>query len=419
MLAGLCRGALTSSSFCMQRSAGAGSDAEFTYYGLDIEPVDQSGASHYVGGSLDLSGLPRNAPFAGGVFVYLPYEFDGKRPGSGTIFWLVTTLLTIDHRSNKAIMVHLASGNPDKDAERKRLADRLSAIGRLQVDGAPRTETIDDDWHADVSAADYSNSVGKIQDAIARAEISQAILSIGFSKSTSTTVTQVFEALRKKRPSPHVFMIKSDELSLVGASPAMHLLKRNDTIVIETDAGTRQIGKTAEETEALRNELLNSSKDREEQKMLVDETFTDLRAIAVDSRVSTPVELEVRQLGNVMHLFTVLEAKCPKNLGPIDAIVSCLPAAAVTGRPKKAAMAAIRSVERVKRGPYGGVVGLVGFDGSVDSAIILRSAWLKDGSISMRCGGGITHASVAVDEYNECLNKARAIMDSVREAEGA
>lgn len=421
LLTALTRGALANASFCMQRSAAGGSEPEFTYFGFDVEALGYEAATRHVDGTCDVPGLPDGVPFAGGLFAYFPYDFDSKRPDeSGAIFWLVRTLLIIDHGASKAILVRLATGAVDEAAERQKLVDQFRGVsaplGRV---GSRSAVSADRDWRVDISAADYFISVGKIQDAIERSEISQAILSIGFSKSTSASIESVFEALKRHRPSPHVFMVKSTQLALVGASPAMHLLKQGQVLTIETDAGTRQIGRSAEETEAIKRELLNSAKDREEQKMLVDETFMDLRAIAGDAQVSMPVELEVRQLGNVMHLFTVLEARCPAGLGAIEAITACLPAAAVTGRPKRGAMATIRAVEKIEREPYGGVVGLIGFDGSVDSAIILRSAWLKGGSISMRCGGGITHASVAIDEYNECLNKARAMMDAVKEAEGA
>ncbi|TCR65361.1 chorismate-binding protein [Bosea sp. BK604] len=420
-LSELARGAVAEARFCMERSAGGGSEPEFTYFGLDVEALSHEAASRHVDGTCDLPGLPDGVPFAGGIFAYFPYDFDSREPDeSDAIFWLVRTLLIIDHGASKAILVRLATGAPDEIVERQNLIDRLRTVSaRLGRTGSRSALPAERDWRVDISTADYFIAVGKVQDAIERNEISQAILSIGFSKSTSATIETVFEALRERRPSPHVFMVKSGQLALVGASPAMHLLKQGQVLTIETDAGTRQIGGSAEETEAIKHELLNSAKDREEQKMLVDETCMDLRAVAVDAKVSMPVELEVRQLGNVMHLFTVLEATCPAELGAIEAITACLPAAAVTGTPKKAAMATIRAVEGIERGPYGGVVGLIGFDGSVDSAIILRSAWLKGGSIAMRCGGGITHASVAIDEYNECLNKARAIMDAVKEAEGA
>lgn len=403
----------------MQRSAGGGAEPAFTYYGLEVEAVALEAAARYVGGGHDLPGLPQDLPFGGGVFAYFPYEFDSRQPDdSGAIFWLVRTLLVIDHGAGRAVLVRLMSGEFDDAAERRKLVELFSTISFSEAasrarpaDPAPR------DWQIDIGMADYFIAVGKVQDAIGRKEISQAILSIGLSKATTSSVEEVFDALRKRRPSPHVFMFKSEDLSVVGASPAMHLLKQGDMLTIETDAGTREIGRNAEETEAIKDELLTSAKDREEQKMLVDETFMDLRALAVGGKVSMPVELEVRQLGNVMHLFTVLEARCSPRLGAIDAITACLPAAAVTGAPRKGAMATVRAVEGKDRGPYGGVVGLIGFNGSLDSAIILRSAWLRNGTISMRCGGGITHASIATDEYNECLNKARAMMDAVAEAE--
>ncbi|QRM33174.1 chorismate-binding protein [Microvirga sp. VF16] len=415
------------SKFSLQRSAGGGAPPDFTYFGLEVTPITQEQASDYTDGTFDGGAESdpdfRKVPFQGGVFTYLPYDATaGSREDAKAVFWLVTKLLIIDHTKAQAFIVSIQANETEFDSggtqrSCKNLVDeiiRSPAPLPSAVDGTSRKAI---DWEVDTSIDEYQGKIREIQTRIARDELHQAILSVGLSKTTSATADAVFNVMRRRNSSPHIFLVRSDDITLIGASPAMHLRKSGRLLTVETDAGTRRLGETEDETQAIMNELLNAEKDLEEQKMIVDETIADLKAIAADAKVEMPVELEVRKLGSVMHLYTVLEAQIKEGLSPIEAVLSCFPPSAVTGAPRHQAMKVIQQVEGTPRGPYGGVLGLIGFDGSVDTAIILRSAWVKGDRITMRCGGGITHASDAMDEYNECMNKAQSMIDCVREAE--
>lgn len=407
------------SRFVLQRSDGGDTPPQFTYFGLEATPLDQSDAERLTLGSPVASDDPvafARVPFKGGVFMYLPYEDEGK---IGPQFWLVSTLLVIDHASARAFEVTIQHNGAGREAGRNS-GDAINRVLRRPMPPKQVSRARDpslDYWASDVSIEEYVSRIGEIQSRIARGELQQAILSVGLSKKTTTDANTVFEVIRRRNASPHIFLVRTEEAILVGASPAMHLRKEGKDLTVETDAGTRRVGDTEKATLAIMEELLHSAKDLEEQRMIVDETIVDLRVIAAAGEVSVPIELEVRRLGNVMHLFTVLQAQIKDGLSPVQAVLSCFPPSAVTGAPRRNAMQVIKDVERQSRGPYGGVLGLIGFDGSVDTAIILRSAWTKGDQITMRCGGGITHASVPTDEYTECMNKARAMIDCVREAE--
>jgi anthranilate synthase component 1 len=398
--------------FGLQRSPEAGRLPDYSYFGLEVEPVTRAQASLLTASAIDItlsSDAAASVPFKGGVFAYLPY--DG--PETSQVFWLVRDLLILNHRTRKAFLSRVSTGEvPNPHNWSKRLHSQSAAPNaRRAGTGAPS-----DEWSLDVSYDEYRAQLATIQARIAIGEIEQAILSLGLSKKSHATADEIFDELRQRNASPHVFLVRNGTTTLIGASPAMHLRKEGNLLTVETDAGTRRLGATEEENRAIERELLSSEKDLEEQRMIVDETIRDLQAIA-SGPVKVPVRLEIRRLGSVMHLFTVLEARIAEGLGPIDAVMSCFPPSAVTGAPRSSAMRVIQEIEQVNRGPYGGVLGMIGFDGAVDTAIVLRSAWLRDGLVSMRCGGGITHASVAVDEYNECLNKARSIQACVATAE--
>ncbi|KWV55152.1 hypothetical protein AS026_37900 [Rhizobium altiplani] len=404
------------SRFILQRSEGGGTPPQFSYFGLEASLISQTDADRLTRGSPEETGdSPEFAkvPFKGGVFAYLPYDGGGTE---GPQFWLVSKMLVIDHVNAIAFIV--VSGAGANSTICQEIFDELvrvpNAVARpAATDAIERAE-----WAVDVSMEEYVGRIGEIQSRIGQGELQQAILSVGLSKRTNATAEAVFDVMRQRNSSPHIFLVRDEHTTLIGASPAMHLRKTGSLLTVETDAGTRRIGDTEEATQAIMQELLSSAKDLEEQKMIVDETIVDLKAIAADGKVNMPIELEVRKLGSVMHLFTVLEAEIKSDLSPLGAVLSCFPPSAVTGAPRRDAIKVIKDVERKPRGPYGGVVGMIGFDGSVDTAIILRSAWIDGDQITMRCGGGITHASVATEEYNECMNKARSMIDCVREAEG-
>ncbi|TGS81040.1 hypothetical protein EN817_30380, partial [Mesorhizobium sp. M3A.F.Ca.ET.174.01.1.1] len=335
--------------------------------------------------------------------------------------WFVSRLLIIDHACAKAFEVFTVQNNGTRhEAIRDSGKDVINRLLQKAMPTRQRTRSpasLPDDWTPDVSIEEYVSRIGEIQSRIARGELQQAILSIGLSRKSTADANAVFEVLRRRNASPHVFLVRTEQSTLVGASPAMHLRKNGKVLTVETDAGTRRVGDTEEATRVIMEELLHSPKDLAEQRMIVDETIVGLKLIAAGGEVSVPIDLEVRRLGNVMHLFTVLQAQIKDELSPVQAVLSCFPPSAVTGAPRRNAMQVIKDVERRSRGPYGGVLGLIGFDESVDTAIILRSAWTEGDQIAMRCGGGITDASVPADEYAECMNKARAMIECVREAE--
>ncbi len=397
---------------------------QHTYFGLETSALSREEAEKLTclpaGEAPDVARVATELPFSGGVFLCCPYTPDAGGLVSCTAeFLFVSTLLVIDHANAHAYLV-LAERDEAcfGGLTPERCRTEFDLIRRAPV-SAFRSKSGQQGgvWEVDVPAEAYADKIVQIQSRIAKGDLKQAILSVGLSKTTFASADDVFDVVRRRNASPHIFLFRSEDYTLVGASPAMHLRKIGSSLTVETDAGTRRIGATDHETDMIETELLSSAKDLEEQKMIVDETIRDLRAIAAGGKVEMPVELEVRRLGGVMHLFTVLEAQIRDGVSAIGAVLSCFPPAAVTGAPRRQAMEAIREVERGSRGLYGGVLGLIGFDGSVDTAIILRSACIEENRVSMRCGGGITHASVAMDEYRECMNKAHTMMECVAEAE--
>lgn len=415
-------------AFIFQRAAHGASAPDFTYVGLDVEPLSLEDARALCNApevtrpsSADKDGLFGRLPFKGGVFVFVPHEFSPSRgDGPSMTAWFTRRLLAIDHGNGQAYLIHLSTSDEDESAVRAALRDWIATNRNPVEDAAPggaAPPRSGEEWVCDVDFDEYARRLGHIQQGISEGHLRQAILSLGMSRTTTAPPRAVFAKLRSRAAASHTFLINLDGLSVVGASPAMHLSKQGDLLSVESDAGTRRVGASAAEDRAIEQELLSSQKDIEEQQMIVEETIADVAAIARSGQVDTPVELEVRRQGQVMHLYTVLEARLNDGIGPLDAVLSCFPPAAVTGSPKAVARKYIREAEGAPRGPYAGVAGLIGLDGSVDTAVVLRSAWILGERIFLRCGGGITAASVVEEEYRECMNKAATLIDCVAAAE--
>jgi anthranilate synthase component 1 len=417
------------SLFTFQRAKSGAASPDFTYIGLEVETISRATAEFLCSGednadsvvALDSGDRYLRIPFKGGVFVFLPYEYSDDLPTSSPqpIFELVRRLVVVDHGHHDAYLMQLISDDKEVRSVREDMRRWITDFGHKHNPTASglEAEKRATAWSPDCTFKEYAARFDGIQRSITKGGLRQAILSVGMSKTTTASAGTIFDVLQRRNSSPHTFLFRAGRMTVVGSSPAMHLRKVGDLLTVETDAGTRRAGKDEEETRAVMKELLSSAKDLDEQKMIVEETIADLAVIAADGHVDVPVKLEVRRLGNVMHLYTVLQARLKPGISSIEAVTSCFPPAAVTGVPKKAAMACIRGIERTERGPYAGVVGLLGLDGSVDTAIILRSAWIFGNRISLRCGGGITAASVSADEYQECMNKAQAMIECVALAE--
>jgi anthranilate synthase component 1 len=249
-----------------------------------------------------------------------------------------------------------------------------------------------------------------------------------FSRPLKESGFALYRSLRRLNPSPFLFYLNFGAFELVGSSPEILVRLRDGKLTIRPIAGTRRRGATPAEDEALEAELLADPKERAEHLMLLDLGRNDVgRAILLNeasrnSRSSVPrvrvtESFKVERYSHVMHIVSNVEGDAPPGLDPVDVILTALPAGTLSGAPKVRAMQIIDELETEKRGvAYAGAAGYISADGGVDTCIVLRTALVKDGVMYVQAGGGVVADSDPDAEYEETLQKSRALRQAAEEA---
>lgn len=264
----------------------------------------------------------------------------------------------------------------------------------------------------------YYTLVEKAKHYIHEGDIFQVVLSNPWKAKASGNLFDTYRVLRATNPSPYMFYFSSDDIEMAGASPET-LAKLEDGVISSFPlAGTRPRGKTKEEDDALREELLADEKERSEHNMLVDLGRNDVGKIASVGSVNVTDYMNVLKFSQVMHIGSTVTGKIREDVDAIDCIDAILPAGTLSGAPKFRACQIIEELEQSQRGIYGGAVGYIDFTGNMDVCIAIRLVYKKNGEITIRSGAGIVADSVAEKEFTECRNKAKAVMLAIKEAEG-
>ncbi len=326
-----------------------------------------------------------------------------------------------DHLKAELTLIcnRLVTGDPHQDYD---LAEaRLDQLNRdlFESDSNSRRQYpdhLDLDFKPNVTQQDYMEQVGKARAYIKAGDIFQVVLSQRFSADYHGDPFAVYRALRHVNPSPYLFYLRTPQSVLIGASPEMLVQLDGNTIETCPIAGTRPRGQTPEEDNRLANELLQDAKELAEHAMLVDLARNDVGRISRFGTVKVKDFCHVERFSHVMHLVTFVEGQLREDRSSIDVLAALLPAGTLSGAPKIRAMEIIDELETVRRGPYGGAVGYLGFDGHLDTCITIRTAVLKDQRIHVQAGAGIVADSVPETEYQECLNKARAVFSAISKA---
>jgi anthranilate synthase component 1 len=260
----------------------------------------------------------------------------------------------------------------------------------------------------------YKAAIEKAKEYIVAGDIIQVVLSQRFETDCRSNPIDLYRALRFVNPSPYLFFLKLDDLTLIGSSPEVMVRKEEETMELRPIAGTRRRGKTEQEDRALSDELLSDEKERAEHVMLVDLGRNDLGRVAQTGSVQVNQYMVVEKYSHVMHLVSNVRAQLAKGKDAFDVLAATFPAGTLTGAPKVRAMEIISELEKVKRGPYGGAVGYFSFSGNMDLCITIRTMVLKNGKIYVQAGAGIVYDSVPESEHQESLNKSRGMLQAVR-----
>ena len=257
----------------------------------------------------------------------------------------------------------------------------------------------------------FEAGVEKIRKYILAGDAFQVVLSQRLAMPMPADPFELYRVLRSVNPSPYLYFLELDGFSLVGSSPEVLVRVEDDIVTVRPIAGTLPRGATPEEDRAFALDLQADEKELAEHRMLVDLARNDVGRVAEYGSITVPDLMIVERFSHVMHLSSQVEGKLKQGLSAIDVFKACFPAGTVSGAPKVRAMEIIDELEPRKRGPYAGAVGYFGWGGtSMDTAITIRTVVVKDGTAYVQAGAGIVADSDPAKEYEETLNKARALL---------
>ncbi|MGH9899314.1 MAG: anthranilate synthase component I family protein, partial [Pyrinomonadaceae bacterium] len=264
---------------------------------------------------------------------------------------------------------------------------------------------------------EYEDGVKRIKEYIMAGDCYQAVLSQKFTAKVSAQPIDIYRALRATNPSPYHYCLRMGDESIIGASPEMLIRCRGRKLEYRPIAGTRKRGRNPEEDVRLGEEMRGDAKEVAEHMMLVDLGRNDLGRVAEFGSVKVDELLSIERYSHVQHLVSGLSATLDNKSDRFDALASCFPAGTLSGAPKVRAMQIIDELEPVKRGVYGGSVMYIDYDDNLDSCIAIRTLVLRNNVVEFQAGGGIVADSVPELEYEECINKSRALRVAIEMAE--
>jgi len=380
--------------------------------------------------SANLISLP---PFTGGLVGYLGYETiawfedipvyksdDDSVPDA--LFMLFNELIAFDHYEGTVVIISNYTARSEKNSldHYNDCLSTIDEIGELlhsRVDYETLTEKSNYKLTSNFSKNNFKNAVKKAKRHIVNGDVFQLVLSQKFQKKTTAAPSTIYRALRKVNPSPYLFHIKICDFDVIGSSPELLVKVEGEKIEIRPIAGTRARGNSTKEDKFLANDLLSDKKELAEHLMLVDLARNDVGKVSEYGSVKLTEKMVVEYFSHVMHIVSNVEGKLKNDKKAFDALKSGFPAGTVCGAPKLRAMELIHDLETERRGIYSGAIGFFDFRGNINSCIAIRTMVIKDDIAQFQSGAGIVYDSVPEDEYNETINKAKALVKAIELAE--
>ncbi len=389
-----------------------------------------------------LARRPGLAPMSGGAVGYLGYEaarwFEpvlekDLRPAAGAddaVFMFFRTVLAFDRVRQQieiTSLVHTEEAGGGRERLRRLYEEAVAETARVEAlldegaavraDGPGVREGGAAGFESNWPREEFEAAVSRIKEHIAAGDCYQAVLSQRFSKPCGVDPVQVYRALRATNPSPYMYFLRLGGESVVGASPEMLVRCRGQRLDYRPIAGTRKRGATETEDWLLGEELRADEKEVAEHVMLVDLGRNDLGRVADYGSVEVSELMAVERYSHVQHLVTSLRGRLRDDRDRFDALAACFPAGTVTGAPKVRAMQLVAGLEPDPRGVYAGAVLYVDYADNLDSCIAIRTLVIRDGRAHVQAGAGVVADSVPASEYEETVNKARAVLNAVEMAE--
>ena len=376
--------------------------------------------------------IPELPPFAGGLVGYFSYDFLKYSEPSLTLdapddesfndvdLMLFETVIVFDAYRQKIVLIGNVDAS-DVDASYARTRRELEELAELICTGVPITNTHgrrSSEFRTLFDEKAYCDIVSRAQEHIREGDIFQVVLSNRLDADFEGSLLDCYRVLRAMNPSPYMFYFSSESIELAGASPETLVQLQDGTVSTFPLAGTRARGATDEKDAALEAELLADEKELAEHNMLVDLGRNDVGRVSEFGSVRVENYHQVLKFSHVMHIGSTVRGKLRDECDALDALSAVLPAGTLSGAPKIRATQIINDLEQCKRGVYGGAIGYIDLSGNMDTCIAIRLAFARGGRVFVRSGAGIVADSVPENENRECINKAAAVVEALRIAEG-
>jgi len=370
-------------------------------------------------------------PFTGGLVGYFSYDYikytepslkldaEDQEGFKDVDLMLFDKVIAFDHLKQKIILIANVKTEELDSGYNKAVLEIESMVKLIKYGAFQETQPakITSEFRPLFQKQEYCAMVNKAKHYIREGDIFQVVLSNRFEAEFEGSLLNAYRVLRTLNPSPYMFYISGNDIEIAGASPETLVKLQNGSLYTFPLAGTKPRGKTEEEDLQNEKDLLSDPKELAEHNMLVDLGRNDLGRISKFGTVKVEKYLSIERFSHVMHIGSTVQGEIRDDKNALDAVDAVLPAGTLSGAPKIRACEIINELENNKRGIYGGAIGYIDFTGNLDTCIAIRIAFKKNGKVFVRSGAGIVADSVPENEYQECINKAQAVMNALKLSE--
>jgi anthranilate synthase component 1 len=380
------------------------------------------------------------APLSGGAVGYLGYhaarwfepvlDVNGALPTRNDAVWMFFRTIVAFDRVRQQMEITSVVFTDEAEGDRRRLRELYEGAvtetekieTALITDATPapairQPASVPVEVHSNWPRREFEAAVHRVKEYIAAGDCYQTVIAQQFAKPSTADPLSIYRALRATNPSPYMYFLRLGDETIIGASPEMLVRCHDRRLDYRPIAGTRKRGATEAEDLLLSEEMRNDEKEVAEHTMLVDLGRNDLGRVSDYGSVKVEELMSIERYSHVQHLVTSLRSRLRDDLDRFDALAACFPAGTVTGAPKIRAMEIIRELEPAHRGVYAGAILYVDYADNLDSCIAIRTIDLRDGVATVQAGAGIVADSNPEREYEECVNKARALFRAIELAE--
>ncbi|MBD3331667.1 anthranilate synthase component I [candidate division GN15 bacterium] len=394
---------------------------------LDADPLEFMRELFRQYRPVHVPGLPRFTGGAVGYFAYDTIRWLEDIPDSNPDdlglplmrFGLYKSLVAFDHLRQEIVVIGNVMHQPGEKGLRAKYNEARDSINQIVVrlqrglrprqSGPVHTGSV----KAQYEQKQFESMVRKAKRYIKEGDIFQVVLSQRWSLSSNRTALEVYRRLRRINPSPYMFLVRSGDDALIGASPEMLVRVENGTVETRPIAGTRPRGRDEVEDDKLARELLADPKELAEHTMLLDLGRNDIGRVSKPGSVHVKDKMIIERYSHVLHIVSSVAGKLDRGVAPLEGFLACFPAGTVSGAPKIRAMEIIDELENRRRGPYAGAVAYLDFWGNLDSCISIRTIVKRGKTYHVQAGAGIVADSKPRTEFNETRAKASALMEAV------